>query len=349
MRSRLLVIVLVSGLFAGCGTTKWTDTRRSATEQLLISDSMDRAVSQMDLRSLAGKTVYLDAGPLKEVIDADYLTSSLRQHMLASGCILKDNQSEADYVVEARAGGVGTDHHDVTYGIPRINIPALIPVGGFGIPPQIPEVPFAKRDDQRAISKIAVFAYNRKTGRPVWQSGTISAESNAKAIWVFGAGPFQRGSIYEGTTIAGDRLKIPLVDLDDKRGGIDPVSVAVEANFREPKAELAQNEAKPNPEDGGSPPEPTNQAKPAGPGSEVVQAGHAPPTAAEAAETPSEAAPAGEPDNQKPEAAQEPATLMPPSGAARIDPAAPLPPPLSRFSGPPIPGLPWPEDESPER
>ena len=106
---RVLAVLLLCGTWAGCGTTKWTDTRRTATEQLLISDAMDRAVSRLDFRALAGKKVYLDDAPLKGVTDAGYLTSSLRQHLLASGCTLKDKAPEADYLVEARAGAVGTD------------------------------------------------------------------------------------------------------------------------------------------------------------------------------------------------------------------------------------------------
>jgi len=55
----LLAALLVSVAACGCGTSKWTDTSRTAMEQLLISDTMDRAVSQMDLRALAGKPCFL--------------------------------------------------------------------------------------------------------------------------------------------------------------------------------------------------------------------------------------------------------------------------------------------------
>ncbi len=236
-RFQPLTIMLLLAV-VGCGTTKWTDTTRSATEQLLISDAMDRAVSRLDFRSLAGKIVYLDDTALRQTTDAAYLISTLRQHLLASGCVLKDDKNDADYVVEARAGAVGTDRHDLLYGFPAVNIPAIIPVSGFGIPSQIPEMPFIKKTDQRAVAKIAVFAYNRRTGRPVWQSGTVPIESKAKAVWVMGAGPFQRGTIYDGMNFAGDRLRIPLIDLGhDAEPKV--VSVADEAFFVEPQDGLA--------------------------------------------------------------------------------------------------------------
>ena len=42
-------------LLAGCGTTKWSDSPRTATEQLLISDAVDRAISEIDFSALANK------------------------------------------------------------------------------------------------------------------------------------------------------------------------------------------------------------------------------------------------------------------------------------------------------
>ena len=277
MTARVVVPLLALGFCIGCGTTKWTDSRRSATEQLLITDAMDRAVSRLDFRALAGKTVFVDDSPLTSLSDAQYLVSCMRQHMLASGCIVKETREEADYVAEIRAGSVGTDRHDLLYGVPAVNIPTLVPTAGFGIPSQIPEIPFVKKTDQRAVAKIAIFAYNRKTGRPVWQSGAVSMESDAKATWVFGAGPFQRGSIYDGMSFAGDKLNIPLIDLDNKRDSSGAVSVSDEAIFIEPgeasETELAQKTKKPPEEPSPPPIEPENQPAPEA-AQPVVQAVH---------------------------------------------------------------------------
>lgn len=245
MALRLAILGFVLGIAVGCGTTRWTDTARTATEQLLISDSMDRAVSRIDLRALAGRKVFLDTTPLNEVTDHAYLVSTLRQHLLASGCILKDAREEAEYVVEARVGTVGTDKRELMFGVPAVTVPTTGVVSA--VPSSIPEIPFVKRTEQRAVTKIALFAYNTKTGRPVWQSGTVPVESTAKDIWVFGAGPFQRGSIYNGTKLAGNPLNLPLVEPGENVDGdaADEVQVADEAFFTEKAGVLAENEKKP--------------------------------------------------------------------------------------------------------
>lgn len=190
------------GLFAGCGTTRMTDTQRTATEQLLVSNAVDQAVSQMDVSSLAGKTVYFDAQYLDGVVDKGYLVSTLRQHMLANGCLLQEDRAKAEYVVEARSGGVGTNRSSLLVGVPQMNVPTFVP----GQPSFIPEIPLAKKTDQEGIAKIGVFAYNRKSGQPLWQSGVVQCAATAKDTWVLGAGPFQQGTIRKGTEFAGEPL-----------------------------------------------------------------------------------------------------------------------------------------------
>jgi hypothetical protein len=230
MDRRTCSIALLALLAAGCGTTRWTDTSRTATEQLLISDAIDRSVSRIDFHTLQGQTVYLDTAFLNGVVDKEYLVSTLRQHMLASGCTLKAKKEEADFVVEARAGAVGTDRHDLLYGIPSFNLPWTPYTGGSAV---VPEIALAKRTDQKGVAKVAVFAYHRTTGQPVWQSGTDMIASNAKNSWLFGMGPIQRGTIYDKAQFAGRDFHFPLFS----RKATDeppPVRVTRETTFNEP-------------------------------------------------------------------------------------------------------------------
>jgi hypothetical protein len=205
---------LAAILFTGCGTTK----SRTATEQLLTSNAVDQAVANIDFRPLAGRSVYFDTTyiqPVKEAgfVNAPYIISSLRQQMMAAGCRLEEKLEDAEFVVEARVGAVGADAHEVTYGVPansalssaaQVVAPAAPPL------PAIPELSLAKRDNQRAAAKLAVFAYHRESRQALWQSGVSQASSTAKDVWLLGAGPFQRGTIYDGTKFAGARLDIPL-------------------------------------------------------------------------------------------------------------------------------------------
>jgi hypothetical protein len=203
-RTSVVACAVLAVLASGCGTTRSSNTARTATEQLLISDAIDRTVQQINFKVLEGETVFFDERHLLEVVDKAYLISSFRQHLLASGCVLKDKREDATFVVEPRVGAVGTDNHDWLVGIPAINVPQ-VPLAPT-LPAAIPEIPFAKRRDQRGVAKVAVFAYRRETGEPVWQSGMAISESEANDIWVLGAGPFKRGTIYEEKSFTSTRI-----------------------------------------------------------------------------------------------------------------------------------------------
>jgi hypothetical protein len=191
---------------AGCGTTRISDTLRTGTEQLLLSTAIERAVNDMDFSCLEGKDVYFDPQYLKGVSDEGYIISSIRQRLLAEGVLLKSTRDEAVYIVEARAGTVGTNRQDLLVGVPQVNLPtgALM----AGAPSAIPEIPFAKKTQQKGVVKLAAFAFNQQTGQGVWQSGTYPITADARDTWILGTGPFQRGSIYSGTSFAGQRVRL---------------------------------------------------------------------------------------------------------------------------------------------
>ena len=228
-------LTLLIGSAVGCGTTRMSDSARTATEQILISDAVDRAISEIDFTVLANRDVFLQTKYFDGSVDDKYVIGTLRQHMLASGCVVKEKIDEAQYVVELRAGAIGTNRNDLLFGVPQTSLPTggLFPVA----PTSIPEIPLMKRTNQQGVARISVFAYDRLTGQPVWQSGTRQIASKAKDIWIFGTGPFQSGTIYDGKVkFAGERLQVPISSLNKTRGGNDNVWVSKEYVFQPPPA-----------------------------------------------------------------------------------------------------------------
>jgi len=221
-----LLVYLAAALAAtlacsGCGTTQ----SQLATQQLIMSDAVDRAVARMDFSLLAGQKVYLDDRFIQNIkglgfVNAEYVISALRQQLLASGCLLQESAAKADYIVEARVGVLGTDQHDVTYGIPPSKMLSTLGQALPQVPdlPAIPELSVARRSDQLGVAKVAAYVYHRETREPVWQSGTAIAYSDAKNSWILGIGPFQTGSIYPSPRFAGERLLSPFRRRDRERG-----------------------------------------------------------------------------------------------------------------------------------
>ena len=232
--SRFATGLFLAILVAGCGTTRMTDSPRAATEMLLVSQAADNAVAQIDFSPLSGKTVFLDSTAIdKDVIDKGYLVSLVKQQLVAAGALLYDDKTRAEYIVDLRSGGLGTDRHSVLVGTPAVQLPSILP----GLPTNIPEIALMKKSDQRAIAKIAVFAYNRISGRALWQSGTAEATTHVKDTWLFGTGPFSTGTIRKQPELAGEPLPTiptPFRSSEKKPAAAGPTAEQFYPNYQAP-------------------------------------------------------------------------------------------------------------------
>ncbi len=201
-RARMAAAVLAASAALGCGTTKMTSTARTGTEQILLTNAWDDALRKVDFRPLTGVPVFLDTQYI-EAVDKGWITSTIRQAMLAQGVLMRTKPEQAQWVVEARVGAYGTDSNNWLFGVPQVTVPPTF----TGMPTgTIPEIPIVKRTEQQAISKLALFAYDRASGQITWTSGTMLATSNAKDVYVGGVGPIQSGSIRSGPEFVGVRL-----------------------------------------------------------------------------------------------------------------------------------------------
>jgi hypothetical protein len=214
-----VVRILAAGLalaIPGCGSTKTTGTPRSGTEQLLLTNAWDDALRKVDFRPLAGVPVFLDTTNVTAV-DQGWVISSLRQAMLSQGVLLRPKAEAAQWVVEARVGAYGTDEYNWLVGIPQTTVPTVLP----GIPSgTIPEVPVIKKSDQRAVAKMALFAYDRASGQMVWNSGTQLSTANSRDVYVGGIGPIQSGSIWSKDRRVG--INLPLISDAELAGSTNP-------------------------------------------------------------------------------------------------------------------------------
>jgi hypothetical protein len=191
-----LAIALAAGQ-AGCGINK----SRLATEQLVVSDAVDRAVASIDFSPLSGQKVYFDTKYVDNVklgagANVEYVVSSLRQQMLAYDCRLQEKPESADYIVEARVGVLGNDGHEITYGVPgnaALGTASVLLSNPVPIP-ALPELSLGRRHHQSGAAKIGLFAYDRQTREPIWQAGVTKGVSEARDLWIFGMGPYQQRS-----------------------------------------------------------------------------------------------------------------------------------------------------------
>lgn len=172
----------------GCASTKSSNTARTASEQLLISSAIDRAMSNVKFDDFAGYKVFIDEKYLDSV-DKGYLVGSIRHKILRAGGSIVAAADAADVVLEPRSGGVGTDLQETYIGIPSLGIP--------GMPIELPEVKFASRNTQMGTAKIGLVCYDAKTGQAMGIGGESTALTHNNDTYVLGIGPFRSGSVLD--------------------------------------------------------------------------------------------------------------------------------------------------------
>jgi len=189
---------------SGCATTNTTNTARTATEQLLLSNAIDQSLNKVDFSAMHGRKVFLDPAYL-DGVDTQYVISSLRHHLLYNGVSLASSADKADMILEARSGGIGTDTTESYYGVPGISLP-----GGMFT---LPEIKLVTRMNQHATAKIGLAAYDADE-REIVGGGISIAQAHHNNWHVLGVGPFTTGTIKEELTAAtGNDVYDPSADL----------------------------------------------------------------------------------------------------------------------------------------
>jgi hypothetical protein len=220
---RLIATLLVFCM--GCTTAQTSNTARTATEQLLISNAIDQSLDKVDFRPFAGQSVYLEEKYVDSV-DKQYVIASVRHRILRAGGKLVDKADAADVVLEPRSGGIGTTASSSFLGIPEITLPGML---------TLPEVRFFTRSRQAGYAKIGLAAYDPKSHQSLGPGGMSVARADDSNYYVVGIGPIQSGSLKAEITrtttgqaaVTRDRMP-PLVVFDGRPKTLEQVPDAIE-------------------------------------------------------------------------------------------------------------------------
>ena len=192
----LLVFVVASG----CTSVTVTGTPRTGTEQLLLTGTWDDALYHVDFSPLAGSRVFLDATYVT-VADKDWIISSIRRTMAEQGVLLESNKEKAAVIVEAAFGAYGTDQRDRKFGLPGVSLTPSLTTGAAVTSGSSNSLNLSETNQQDAVIKARLFAYEVKTGRLVWETAPLLNAQGVRDHFVIGSGPYRMSSRPEGPTV----------------------------------------------------------------------------------------------------------------------------------------------------
>ena len=167
----IFLSTLLMGLISACSTTqKVTNSARTATEQLLISEAISRSLpKQIDspLPMPKGAIIKLDVTGLTP--DKDMAKSVVAAWLGLLGYVVQDGAEKATYRINVVIDSLGSEVGNTFFGIPPIQA-SLIPIS-------LPELALFKADLQGGYARFHLDVFEMPSGRFIASSAPFIADT----------------------------------------------------------------------------------------------------------------------------------------------------------------------------
>lgn len=204
--TRLVGTVLFAWMLCGaggCATIRITDSPRTADEEFLLTEAATRAVSQLSLDALRGRSVYIvteyafaTSRPFEDTFltnqvlapqfERAFLVGELRARLLKVGARLANARNEADVILELRTGALAINRIDFLLGIPAIAVAGTTASTLNNLAVATPNLALFQSTKQDGYGSIAIVAYWRNTGDVLVDSGPFIGHTHRYDYFIFG-------------------------------------------------------------------------------------------------------------------------------------------------------------------
>jgi hypothetical protein len=146
---------------------------RTATQQNLATEAIDRALDQLEWPKLEGKSVLVAIGPPGDAVDTEYLRIAVEVEIAERGGRVVEDSDEADFVAALLVGAVGLDISERFMGVQGSG-------GGF-IPVTIPELSLYKNTRTEGFAKAELAILDPREGGVLFHSGPVQGTTYLRA------------------------------------------------------------------------------------------------------------------------------------------------------------------------
>ena len=172
-------------LVSGCADPRITNTGRNAVEQFLLTNAVDRSVSKLDFRMLAGEKIRIDYSNLAPQTEKNYVQAILEARVAAAGAIIALKAEEAKYVLRPVCAALATEDSKIMFVTPQLPVP----IPDMSLSLVIPELPLFKRVNRYGHCKLEIEVLDAKTNKQARVIGP-AVSSSVYTNWVICFVPF---------------------------------------------------------------------------------------------------------------------------------------------------------------
>ena len=133
---------------------------------------------------------------ISRVVDKDWIISSIRRTMAEQGLLLENNKDKAQVILEVGVRGVwhGRARSQVWPAGVQHCTRRLTTGAAVSSSDSSTSLTFSETNQQDAVVKASLFAYEAKTGRLVWESAPLFNAQGVRDHFVMGSGPYRLSS-----------------------------------------------------------------------------------------------------------------------------------------------------------
>jgi len=167
------LFAMALALATGCSVSSRVTPPRSAWEQILSTQAIDRALSQIDWPEVEGQSIVVLLGAPNEgemaPSDREYLLRSVQVALSERGAVIVADVDRADRALSVLVGAIGLNIGGRFFGVQGTN-------GGF-FPITIPELAIYKRTRREAFARTKVVLSDHKRGGVLHSSGPVQGSA----------------------------------------------------------------------------------------------------------------------------------------------------------------------------
>ncbi len=182
--------LIFSVFLSGCATINSQISGRTATEQYLVTSSIERAIDQVEWSRLSGQKVFIEINGV-QITEHPYIKKIIEQQLVKESSFPVSDIGDADIELTANVKSVGTDIWASNFGIPILFANAVT------TPYNLSGISIYNSNLQEGYCRIEFFAEDPETLTPIWHSPPVNGQSMFRTKTFLGfIGPFKTSDIY---------------------------------------------------------------------------------------------------------------------------------------------------------
>jgi len=185
---KISILIFLCIFLSSCSTTRYiTQTKRSVIEQLLLTKSIDNALSNINGIEIKGLKIYIETVSLVAE-EENYLKKAISLWCLEKGAVIVEEKNKADYIASVLVKSLGTDRvKNVLMGLPSLPMPFT------GI--ATPQIDLIAIDSQKGYTEMEIVLYSAQTKQFIHKTKPLVGKTHFSTYKIFLI-PVNRNNIF---------------------------------------------------------------------------------------------------------------------------------------------------------